>query len=64
MVSNTEKAYIRNQLRVRFNKKQGCYEVYTIMHPNASLFRWYKITKEHADWYIKQFHLTLETFTE
>lgn len=56
-----ERQNIRMQLRLRWNTEKGCYEVYTTIH-GTGVFRWFAVSEDIKDWYIKQFGLQVEKY--
>lgn len=54
-----EATAIRAQLRLRENVMTGELEVYTTIH-GTGIFKWYKVSRDIADWYYKRFRLTWE----
>lgn len=49
---------IRSQLRIRLNLA-GIHEVYTTIH-GSGVFRWFLVSSETADWYVRTFNLKVE----
>lgn len=52
---------IRESLKLRHIISDNSYEVYTTIH-GSGIFKWFRITKETAEWYSKQFSLQIEEY--
>lgn len=59
-VRNAQARRIMGNLRIRWNSHENCHEVYSEILGSSKGPRWIKVSPENADWYCKQFNLTME----